>query len=74
MSTYFGRTCKPRLRSHRETWRVNETPRAKRANVSRVYVLVHGNPINDANGNSIPNVDDFFVFRRMLFEEKSERT
>ena len=34
-------------------------PRSKRAKISRVYVLVHGNLINDANGSSIPNFVDF---------------
>ena len=26
-STYLARTCKPWLRSHRDTWRVNDSPR-----------------------------------------------
>ena len=29
-STYLARTCKPWLRSHRDTWRVNESPREAR--------------------------------------------
>ena len=29
-STYLGRPCKPWLRSDRDTWRVNETPREAR--------------------------------------------
>ena len=29
-SSYLARTCKPWLRSHRDTWRVNESPREAR--------------------------------------------
>ena len=29
-STYLGRPCKPWLRFHRDTWRVNESPREAR--------------------------------------------
>ena len=29
-STYLGRPCKPWLRTHRDTWRVNESPREAR--------------------------------------------
>ena len=29
-STYLGRPCKPWLRFHRHTWRVNESPREAR--------------------------------------------
>ena len=29
-STYLGRSCKPWLRFHRDTWRVNESPREAR--------------------------------------------
>ena len=31
-STYLARTCKPWLRSHRDTWRVNELLREAREN------------------------------------------
>ena len=31
-STYLARTCKPWLRSHRDTWRVNESLREAREN------------------------------------------
>ena len=40
------KTLENGLRSHRKTSRINYTPRAKRAKISRVYVLAHA-----------PNVD-----------------
>ena len=33
-STYLARTCKPWLRSDRDTWRVNESPREARENLA----------------------------------------
>ena len=30
--------------------------------ISRVYVLVHGNSVNDTNVSSIPHFDDFFIY------------
>ena len=44
-STYLARTCKPWLRSHRDTWRVNESPREARENfASRLKPWVRFGP------------------------------
>ena len=40
-----------------------------RAKISRVYVLVHGNPINDANGSSI-QLRRFFFFGECSLKKK----
>ena len=34
-STYLAPTCKPWLRFHRDTWRVNESPREARDHFAR---------------------------------------
>ena len=44
-STYLARTCKPWLRFHRDTWRVNESPREAREHfASRLKVWVRFRP------------------------------
>ena len=44
-STYLARTCKPWPRSHRDTWRVNESPREARENfASRLKPWVRFRP------------------------------
>ena len=44
-STYLARTCKPWLRFHRDTWRVNESPREARENfASRLKPWVRFRP------------------------------
>ena len=46
-STYLAPTCKPWLRFHRDTWRVNESPREAREHslgtikASTRMILVH---------------------------------
>ena len=44
-STYLAPTCKPWLRFHRDTWRVNESPREARENrASRLKAWVRFRP------------------------------
>ena len=44
-STYLGRPCKPWLRSDRDTWRVNESPREAREHfASRLKAWVRFRP------------------------------
>ena len=44
-STYLARTCKPWLRFHRDTWRVNEPPREAREHfASRLKAWVRFRP------------------------------
>ena len=44
-STYLARTCKPWLRFHRDTWRVNESPREAREHfASRLKAWVRFRP------------------------------
>ena len=50
-STYLGRPCKPWLRTHRDTSRVNESPREARAFREQIERL-----------GSIPYAINFFLF------------
>ena len=58
-STYLAPTCKPWLRFHRDTWRVNESPREAREHfASRLKAWVRFRP-------RMFFVCLFFVFQKM---------
>ena len=58
-STYLAPTCKPWLRFHRDTWRVNESPREAREHfASRLKAWVRFRP-------RMFLLLFFFVFKKM---------